>query len=291
MCAFGTTSRLTFRYQRSLVLSLFYSFPIALPQDKKKNGSLELQRRRAKLQAGNAPAASRSSSDILLCFGDVVCLDHHMTNLRLACDIWVETMPGKGVFSVSAVRGGARSPATSRSAFKIVPPIGVMLSDDDPSPVPYGSPFRLEAMLAADEESVAAGLLAPVPTCFLSSTHKSERMSSRLTNRQVVYMATGSTPDSLWTFERAVFSQGPESAEDKYFSKGQPVEVRFPCIEQLLPVHPYSLSDDRFSIDPLQWGVQVVIQHMATRVPLLADPKQTEYTDFGSECEVVCQVL
>jgi hypothetical protein len=33
-----------------------------------------------------------------------------------------------------------------------------------------------------------------------------------------------------------------------------------------------------------------VLLHMPTRVALLADPKQTEYTDFGAECEVVCQV-
>jgi len=29
---------------------------------------------------------------------------------------------------------------------------------------------------------------------------------------------------------------------------------------------------------------------LTTRVAMLADPKQTEYTDFGSECEVVCQI-
>jgi hypothetical protein len=38
-----------------------------------------------------------------------------------------------------------------------------------------------------------------------------------------------------------------------------------------------------------QAGVPLVLLHMPTRVALLADPKQTEYTDFGAECEVVCQ--
>jgi len=40
-----------------------------------------------------------------------------------------------------------------------------------------------------------------------------------------------------------------------------------------------------------QVGEPLVLLHMPTRVALLADPKQTEYTDFGAECEVVCQVI
>jgi hypothetical protein len=43
----------------------------------------------------------------------------------------------------------------------------------------------------------------------------------------MVFALGGATPDTLWTFERAVFHSGVEASEDKFFSKGQPVEVFF----------------------------------------------------------------
>lgn len=173
-------------------------------------------------------------SDAILCFGDVVTLDHS-TGLRLACDIWDEIMPGKGVFSTSAVAPGARSTTgphpTARSAFVIVPSNGMAgTSPADPMRVTYGQPFRLQSLLVADEESVSAGLLEPRPTCYLASAAKTDRMASRLTNRQMVFALGGATPETLWTFERAVYTQGPEAAEDKYFSKNQPVQVCFPLM-------------------------------------------------------------
>jgi len=206
----------------------------------------------------------RGSGDSIVCFGDPICLDHTSSGARLACDIWEETMPGKGVYMVSAVPGGAREAAVARSTFIIVPAHdSAGYSEDDLVPVTFGTPFRLQALLAASDEAVKSGLLEPRPTCFLSSTHKSERMASRLTNRQMVFAQGGSNPDCLWTFECAVFSQGTKSAEDKYFSKGQPVES----------------------------GIPLVLQHKATRQPLLADPAQVEHTDFGAEREVVCHVV
>jgi hypothetical protein len=58
-------------------------------------------------------------------------------------------------------------------------------------------------------------------------------------------------------------------------------------------VHP-NPNSSRFSsqhaFPSLKSGTAVVLQHVITRVAMLADPKQTEYTDFGSECEVVCQI-
>jgi hypothetical protein len=195
----------------------------------------------------------------------VICLDH-ATGLRLACDIWDEILPGQGVYSVSAVPAGRSStgPApAARSAFVVVPARagGASSPEEDPTPVTYGTPFRLESLLVADGDAVEHKLLAARGPCFLASSHKSERMASRLTNRQMAYVVEGAGSDTLWTFERAVFSQGLEAAEDKYFSKDQPVE----------------------------FGTAVVVQHVATRQALLADPKQTEITDFGSECEVVCK--
>jgi hypothetical protein len=96
---------------------------------------------------------------------------------------------------------------------------------EDPTPVTYGAKIRLQSLLAPNDSAVATGLLADKPVCYLASTHKSERMASRLTNRQLVFMLGDTTPDTVWSFERAVFNQGVESAEDKFFSKGQPVQV------------------------------------------------------------------
>ena len=175
---------------------------------------------------------SQESSESILCFGDIVTLDH-VAGLRVACDIWDEVLPGQGVFSVSAVPEAAGRSTTgpdpaARTAFAIVPVKGMEYAGpaEDPTPVTYGEPFRLQSLLAASEEASAAGLLAPKPACFLASTHKSERMASRLTNRQLVFAVGAPTPDAVWTFECAVYSQSVGASEDKYFSKGQPVEVR-----------------------------------------------------------------
>ena len=198
-------------------------------EEKKKNGSLELQRRRAKLQAGNAPVRLSQSSESILCFGDAVVLESK-GGLRLACDIWDEILPGKGVFSVSAVPPGGRSTTgpepVARSSFVLIPADGSSFNMEDPTPVTYGAKLRLQSLLAPSDDAVAAGLLADKPVCYLASTHKSERMASRLTNRQLVFALGAATPDTVWSLERAVFSQSADSAEDKFFSKGQPVEVR-----------------------------------------------------------------
>jgi hypothetical protein len=234
-------------------------------EDKKKTGSLELQRRRAKLNSGNAPVTPHNSGESSLSFGDVICLDHNQ-NLRLAVDIWDEILPGKSVYSVSAVPGsGGRSTTgpepAARTCFQIVTQDGSNI--DNGTPVTFGTPFRLKSMLVADEVAVNDGLLEAKPDFYLASTLKSERMASRLTNRQLVFATSGVTAETLWTFERATYSMGIESSEDKYFSTGQPV----------------------------QYGDAVVIQHKATRQGLLADPAQTEHTDFGAECEVVCKTV
>lgn len=216
-------------------------------QDQKQSGSLELQRRRAKLRSGNAPIEHpNTSSETIICFGDFVCLEHTSTGTRLACDIWDEILPGQGVFSVSGVSPGGRSSSSgvtpvARSVFVIVPPFAdefTSFSKEDPAPVTYGSAFRLKCMLRADEDAVANGIISQKPFFYLGSSHKSERMASRLTNRQMVFAVAEPSSETLWTIERAVFSQGIESAEDKYFSKNQPVEVdfshRFACSYMVL---------------------------------------------------------
>lgn len=162
-----------------------------------------------------------------------MCLEHTSTGTRLACDIWDEILPGQGVFSVSGVSPDGRSSSSgitpvARSVFMIVPSFAdefTSFSKDDPVPVTYGAAFRLKCMLRADEDAVTSGVIAPKPFFYLGSAQKSERMASRLTNRQMVFAVAEPTPGTLWTIERAVFTQGIESAEDKYFSKNHPVEV------------------------------------------------------------------
>lgn len=169
------------------------------------------------------------NSESILCYGDVVFLESS-GGLRLACDIWDEILPGKGVFSTSALPSNATKglEPVARSAFVLIPADGSTIDAEDPTPVTYGAKIRLQSLLAPNDNAVASGLLAEKPVCYLASTHKSERMASRLTNRQLVFMIGDATPDTIWSFERAVFNQGVESAEDKFFSKGQPVQVLTP---------------------------------------------------------------
>lgn len=230
---------------------------------KRSGGNLELQRRRAKLASGNKEVMGNGASErTFVCYGDLICLDHG-SGLRLGVDIWDEILPGQGVFSASGVPpGGGRSstgpgPAT-RTTFQLEP---YNENVEPGSAVCYGEKFRLRSLMAADDDAVAAGLLDPRPSCFLASARKTERMASRLTNRQLVYASASPSPETLWYFEVATTTQGVESAEAKYFNKGQPVEA----------------------------GVAVVPVHVTTRGSLLADPTQTEHTDYGAECEVVCQ--
>ena len=111
---------------------------------------------------------------------------------------------------------------TKRSAFVIEP----TCADSEPSqPICYGDNFRLRSLLFADDDSVARGLLQSKPPCYLASVSKSERVASRLTNRQLVFVSSGTSSESFWVFERAVFNQGLRAAEDKFFSNKQPVQV------------------------------------------------------------------
>ena len=84
---------------------------------RKAGGGLAMQRRQAKLNAGNAPTTLTSNDDDgFVYFGDDICLDHDLSGMRLAVDVWDEIVPGRGVFLASGIPcpsdqapGGGRS--------------------------------------------------------------------------------------------------------------------------------------------------------------------------------------
>jgi hypothetical protein len=193
----------------------------------KSTGSLAMQRRTAKLAAGNLPTTLTSNNDgekdfNFVYFGDDICLDHEVSGMRLAVDVWDEIVPGRGIFLASGIpcppEEGSPAPRKSstgpepaaRSTFRIVkayedePAEGGESKDgeeEEREPVLYGQPFRLISHMQADEASVEKGLLAPKPPMFLASSMKSQTLASRLTNRQLVYtMGRPADPETLCEF-------------------------------------------------------------------------------------------
>ena len=222
-------------------------------QTRSSNGNLALRKMELKITTCCEIVPHTFSEDGIIRFGDTIVLQHENTGGVLSCDPFDEIIAGQGKYLVSTVLEDPQPKA--RNVFRIVRPPAHMCNFDDNlnDPIVHiGQSF----MLACNESLLlkpGSKLLAP--TLYLSSTKKNERMATKRTNRQLVYMSSNVNAESIWL--TVVPSKGRSNASGRFLAMGQPLSVT----------------------DSLQ------ITHRQTNMYLTCDPKETTSTEFGIELE------
>ena len=215
-------------------------------------GSLALRKQEVKLERCNEIVPHSFSEDGLVRFGDTVILQHNETGVVLACDPFEAVVQNQEMFLVT----GAAQPLESkaRNTYRIVQP-PARLQDrvfDVSDPVlKIGQPF----CLAASESLLVNQTNILNPQLYLCSMKKNERVGTRTTNRQLVYMAPVNDADSVWT--TTVPSLGHRNASEKYLAIGQPVAA----------------------------GINLQISHRQTNMNLCVDPRNAIQSEFGVDYE------
>lgn len=222
-------------------------------QTRSSNGNLALRKMEIKIAVCSEIVPHTYSEDGIIRFGDTVVLQHDNTGSVLACDPFDEVIAGQGKFLVSTVAEDPKPKA--RNTFRIMRPPPHMCNFDDNlnDPIVHiGQSF----MLACNESLlVKPGSKLLAPTLYLSSTKKNERMATKRTNRQLVYMSSAVNAESIWL--TVVPSKGRTNASGRFLAMGQPLSVR----------------------DSLQ------ITHRQTNMYLTCDPHEKTATEFGVELE------
>jgi len=222
-------------------------------QSRSSNGNLALRKMEIKIGVCSEIVPHTFSEDGIIRFGDTVVLQHDNTGSVLACDPFEEVIAGQGKYLVSTV---AEQPqAKARNTFRIVRPPPHMANFDDNinDPIVHiGQSF----MLACNESLlVKPGSKLLAPTLYLSSTKKNERMATKRTNRQLVYMSSAVNAEAIWL--TVVPSRGRTNAAGRFLAMGQPLSVQ----------------------DSLQ------ITHRQTNMYLTCDAAEKTATEFGIEYE------
>jgi len=185
-------------------------------------------------------------------FGDTIVLQHQASGYTLACDPYIDNFPGIGRFQVSSTT--VTSPI-ARNVFKIVRPPSALKNfvDDESDPIlRLGQAFCLAAndFLMVNQESNVLE-----PSLYLASMKKTERSSTKTTNRQMAYMTTILDADAIWVLMPP--SRGKIGSSQRFLSIGSPAS-----------------SQD-----------SLLVIHRQTNTNLTADPAAADRTEFGLEIE------
>mmetsp|Transcript_22630 Transcript_22630/g.37776 ORF Transcript_22630/g.37776 Transcript_22630/m.37776 type:complete len:512 (-) Transcript_22630:190-1725(-) len=222
-------------------------------QVRSSNGNLALRKMENKINICSEIVPHTYSEDGVVRFGDSVVLQHDSSGSVLACDPFDEILPGQSKFLVSTVLEEPIPKA--RNTFRIVRPPSSMASFEDnlDDPIVHiGQSF----MLACNESLlVKPGSKLLQPTLYLSSTKKNERMATKRTNRQLMFMSPAVNAEAIWY--ATIPSQGRTNAAGRFLAMGQPLTVR----------------------DSLQ------IAHRQTNMYLTCDVQEKTSTEFGIELE------
>lgn len=216
-------------------------------------GSLHLRKQQNKLTKCLQLVPHSYSNDGLLRFGDTVILKHIATDRTFACDPYEDIFPNLQKFLVTASQDQR---PTARNTFRILrPPINLQGPEDDPDDeiLKYGQAFLLacnDSLLVSSDGSSLA------PNLYLSSALKNERTSTKVTNKQSVYMTARVDGGTIWLVTKP--SKGKISAAERFVSIGTPVNIDEPFI----------------------------LNHRSTNSFLTVNPNQTDLTDFGLDLEV-----
>eukprot|EP01035_Chromulina_nebulosa_P023577 gene23577-30571_t len=216
-------------------------------------GSLTLRKQQTKFSIFNEIVPLSYTDDGAIRFGDSIILKHDSTNGILACDPYERLVPGQDFFYVT---GTTDTPIPrARNTFTIIrPPSNLKnIEDDENDPIlKLGQPFCLscnESLLVHPGSSILA------PRLYLTSTKKNERMATRSSNRQLVYLSNTLNADSIWYLTKP--SQGRRNGAEKFLAFGQPMKA----------------------------DLSVQITHRQTNMYLTLDFTQRFQTEFGIEME------
>ena len=205
-----------------------------------------------KLERCNELVPHSFSEDGLVRFGDSVIVQHTDTGVLLACDPFESVVQNQEMFLVT----GAAQPLApkARNTYRIVQPpenLQDRVFDKSDPVLKVGQPF----CLAASESLLVNQTNILNPQLYLCSMKKNERVGTRTTNRQLVYMAPLNDADSVWM--TVVPSLGHKNASERYLSIGQPVAA----------------------------GDTLLLTHRQTNMNLCVDPKNAIQSEFGVEFE------
>jgi hypothetical protein len=215
-------------------------------------GSLALRKQEVKLERCNEIVPHSFSEDGLVRFGDSVVVQHSETGVLLACDPFEAVVQNQEMFLVT----GAVQPIQpkARNTYRIVQPperLQDRVFDLSDPVLKIGQPF----CLAASDSLLVNQTNILNPQLYLCSMKKNERVGTRTTNRQLVYMAPVNDADSVWI--TTVPSMGHKNASERYLAIGGPV----------------------MACDTLQ------LTHRQTNMNLCVDPKNAIQSEFGVDYE------
>jgi hypothetical protein len=195
------------------------------------------------------------SPDGLVRFGDTIILKHLNSDRTFACDPYEDIFPNLQRFLVTA---STDQRPTARNTFRITrPPPHLQGAEDDPDDevLKYGEAF----LLACNESLLVSGDgTSLAPSLYLSSAQKNERTSTKVTNKQSVYMNARVDSGAVWLVTKP--SRGKIAAAERFVSLGQPVDLQ-----------------EAF-----------ILSHRATNTFLTVSSTQTDLTEFGLDLEVYC---
>lgn len=227
---------------------------IANFESRSATGSLSLRKMQLKLSVCNELVPLTYTEDGILRFGDNVILKHESTSSVLVCDPFEEMFQGQSKYPVAAVHEEPQNKA--RNTYRIVrPPQSLCKFDEDNTdPILHiGQSF----LLACNESLLLRpGSKLLNPTLYLASTKKNERMATRRTNRQLVYLTQEISAETIWL--AIIPSRGRKNSSERFLSIGHPLH-----------------TNESFQIT-----------HRQTNMYLTCDSKTTTSTEFGIEYEV-----
>jgi Ca2+-binding EF-hand superfamily protein len=218
-----------------------------------QNGNLALRKLETKMTICSEIVPHTYSYDGIIRFGDTVILQHDQTGSILACDPFDEIAAGQQKFLVSTVVDDPV--AKARYTFRICRPPANMASYDDSLDDPIVHIGQSYLLACNESLLLKPGSKLLQPTLYLTSTKKNERMATKRTNRQMVYMTPLVNADSIWN--SVVPSRGRNNAAGRFLAMGQPLNV-----------------SDAFQIT-----------HRQTNVYLACDAAEKTATEFGVEYE------
>lgn len=219
---------------------------------KSLNGNLALRKQEQKIAKCTEAVPHSYSPDGFVRFGDYVILSHDSSGSILACDPYDELFQNQQKYLVTGLK--APPVPQARNTFKIVPPPARFMNlndDESDSILRIGQAF----CLVCNESLLSVGSNILNPTLYLCSTKKNERMATKISNRQLVFMSPQNDADSIW--QLVLPSHGRLNGSERFLSLGRPVTV-----------------DD-----------SVQLTHRQTNMYLTCDPKQQFQTEFGIEME------
>ncbi|CAM9447390.1 unnamed protein product, partial [Hapterophycus canaliculatus] len=207
------------------------------------------------------------SEDNILRYGSVIQLESAEVGGILACDPFEEVSLGSQTYLSTVCPCPPQSPSPARLAFKIVavddPRLKDMatqvqmqkemrdkLPDVEGEPVRYGDLFHL---VGDPGLRVCESVNMRRPPLYLASALKTQSLSSKISNKQAVFLRADASSATVWQFQKT--TRGKDGRVDRILGVGSPVLV----------------------------GMELLLQHRDTLMALSCERGNIEPTDFGAD--------